>query len=315
MLHIKRVLWMALMMLGALPHFIPCAYPMDQQKIILKNGDIVTGEIIFESEDLIKLKHPIFGELTIPKDQIKPVQKHHTEPATVKQKMPGPSGFGLLRGWQRHIAMGIKGEEGNKVRLDFNVALDLKKEDKEQRRLLSAVYYYESEHRYRDKNKGHISYVRDWLKPTSRWFYYSYSEYEFDSYRWWKQRLSFYGGPGYEFYKGDHFELRGRTGLGFVKTWGTDNEFNPEGLLGTEFSWKPNPIHQFSSEFITYWNLNDAGEFRTWWQLKWIISLDVLKGLNLELGFEHEYESVIDEQSGHNSHYDLTYFGRLGLDF
>ncbi len=199
--------------------------------------------------------------------------------------------------------------------MDINIALDASHHDEDNRQVFSSVYYYETDDREKDKSKGHANFVRDWLMPQSRWFYYSFTRYEYDSFKWWKHRLSLSGGSGYDFYKENNFELRGRVGLGFNKTWGTDNEFDPEGLLGVEFSWKPDAIHHISSQFIFYPNFGDLGEFRTWFQSTWEISLDFFPGLGLEFGLEHEFDSVINEKSKDDRHYDLIYFGRFGLDF
>ncbi len=282
--------------------------------ITLRNGDKVTGEVVSETNSTIVVSHPVLGLLTIPRQEVAPTVTE-TKPNQVQNKLPGLMGTRLLEGWKRHLAAGVKGEEGNTVTWDFNVSLDLSKEDMEERQSLAAAYYYETTDRKVDKEKGHANYVHDWLMPDSRWFYYSYGRYEFDSLKWWRHRLSLSAGPGYDLYRSERFVLRSRFGLGFDKTWGDDDEFTPEAIAGAEFSWKPNGAHRISSEFLTYKNLDSQGGYRTWLQAKWSMQLDFMLGLGVELGLEHEYESIIDERSNDESHYDLLYFWRIGLDF
>ena len=285
--------------------------------ITLKNGDILSGEIIADTVRTVTIRHPILGTITIAKENIAPkaqaVQEQLQQP--IQQKMAGHADKVLAHKWQRHFAMGIKGEEGNDISMDINAALDLSWHDEKDRKKFTSAYYYESDDRERNKSKGHANYIRDWLRPDSRWFYYNFVSYEYDSYKWWKHRLAFSGGTGYECVKKENFELRGRVGLGFNNTWGTDNQFDPEGLLGIELSWTPNDIHKISSEFMLYPNMKGLNEYRTWFQSKWEIRLDLLRGMTFEMGMEHEFDSTIDDDSKNEKHYDLIYFGRFGLDF
>jgi len=283
--------------------------------ITLINGDVLNGEKLSETEDTVNFVHPILGLITLAKDKIAPNKVVNQEEKPLQEKLPGLFGTAFLEGWQRHIALGIRGEEGNDISMDINAALDISYRDEKERKILSSAYYYETDDREKDKSKGHANYIRDWLMPHSRWFYYRFVRYEYDYSKWWKHRMELSGGTGYDFYKEKKFELRGRVGLGFNKTWGSDNEFDPEGLVGMELSWNPNEVHSFTSQFMVYPNLDGFGEYRSWAQAKWGINVDFIKSFTLEFGLEHEYESLIDEDSKNDRHYDLIYFGRFGMDF
>ena len=300
--------------------------PVEAITITLQNSDQLSGEIVSETEREITLHHSVLGNLTIPKSQL---QSQPEPPKTAKPpeitakstkiapKLHGLFGSGFLEGWTRRLALGIIGEDGNDVSMDLSFGLDASYRDEHDRLVLSSAYYYETEDREKDTSKGHINFVRDWLLPESEWFYYSYFRYEYDSFKSWKHRVSLSGGPGYDLYRQENLEFSGRLGLGASRTWGTENEFDPEGQIGLELTWKPPALknHSLSSQFIIYPVLDDFGEYRTWIQGKWKIDLDLFRGLGIELGFEHEYESESDKSIEGERYYDLIYYGRFGLDF
>ena len=300
--------------------------PLEARVVTLQNGDQLSGEVVSETEREITLHHTVLGVLTIPKNQLRtkpPAPKTSKPPEiTAKSTRMAPKLLGLfssgfLEGWTRRVAVGIKGEDGNDVSLDISFGLDASYRDEADRLVLSSAYYYETEDREKDTSKGHINFVRDWLLPKSEWFYYYYFRYEYDSFKSWKHRVSLSGGPGYDFYRGANLEFSGRLGLGASRTWGTENEFDPEGQIGLEWTWKPPALknHSLSSQFIIYPILNDLGEYRTWIQSKWKIDFDFFRGMGIELGFEHEYESESDKSIEGERYYDLICYGRFGLDF
>jgi len=283
--------------------------------VILKNGDSLSGKIVAETEDAITLEHEVLGVLTLPKSKLKSDEdKIAVQEAASKPKTPGIFGTSFLEGWNRRVAMGVKGEEGNDVSLNINGAFEALYEDKDNRLAFNAAYFYESQDKEKNTSKGNASFVRDWLFPDTPWFYYAYSRYDYDEFKSWEHRLSLIGGTGYSFFDEEKFKLHGRMGLGGNRTWGSEKEFNPEAQLGIELRWLPNGIHSVATTFYIYPDLDEFGEYRTQTQAKWEINLSIARGLGLELGIEHEYESKLDDSSENEKHYDLLYFGRIGID-
>jgi len=303
------------------------SFAVEAGVITLQNGDQLSGEVVNESEKEITLQHAVLGILTIPKNQLQ--SKLPQAPKTAKPpeitakstkmapKLLGLFSSGFLEGWTRRFAVGIKGENGNDVSMDLSLGLDASYRDESDRLVLSAAYYYETEDKEKDTSKGHLNFVRDWLLPNSEWFYYSYFRYEYDSFKSWKNRVSLSGGTGYDFFREENLKLSGRIGLGGSRTWGAENEFDLEGQLGMEWSWKPKKLESqtLSCQCIVYPVLNDFGEYRTWIQGKWKIDFDFVRGMGIELGFEHDFESKNDKSIDGEKYYDLIYYGRLGLDF
>ena len=307
------------------------------ETITLLNGDQLSGKIKSENASRLILHHALLGDITIPKRQILtgPVRELQTasnkpknrEPKTAiesvsqpkksAEKQPGLFGITFLDGWKRRLALGLKGESGNDVNTEISIAFDTSYKNDAHRFSLNSAYYYETEDHKKDTSKGHVNIVRDWLLPDTDWFYYAYFRYEQDSFKSWKHRASISGGPGYDFYNDEILKLSGRTGLGFSRSWGSENEFDVEGQLGLEWSWKPAILknQSLSYQVIIYPILNDLGEYRTWMEGKWRFDLEFYKELGFEFGFEHEYESRKDKILEDEEYYDLIYFGRIGLDF
>ena len=212
------------------------ALPAGAAMVTLQNGDQLTGTIIGENEQEIILRHEVLGVVTIPRNKLQPAEtpldkgiSTGTKKAAAEAKKNHPEksrlfGFDFLDGWTHHLAVGIKGEEGNDVSMDSSIAYDAAFHDRAHRLILSSAYYYETEDRNKDTSKGHLNFVRDWLLPESEWFYYSYLRYEYDSFKSWKHRVALSGGGGYDFYRRENFELSGRVGLGGSRTWGTEND-------------------------------------------------------------------------------------------
>ncbi len=322
---------------GLLIFLLLLSPPIEAKTVTFLNGDQLSGEVKSENATQLILHHAVLGDITIPKKQILtgPVRESQTVPEKEKnkspkavietvakpkkstEKQPGLFGTTFLEGWKRRLALGLKGESGNDVSTELSLAFDTSYKNEEHRFSLNSAYYYETEDHKKDTSKGHINIVRDWLLPDTDWFYYAYFRYEQDTFKSWKNRVSLSGGPGYDFYNDRTLKLSGRTGLGFSRSWGTENEFDVEGQLGMEWLWKPVKLKNqtLSYQIIIYPLLNDLGKYRTWMEGKWRFNLDFYKELGFEFGFEHEYESRKEKLLEDEEYFDLIYFGRIGLDF
>ncbi|MFZ5760173.1 MAG: DUF481 domain-containing protein [Thermodesulfobacteriota bacterium] len=292
-----------------IPSFALC------EVVVFKNGDSLSGKIVAETEAAITLEHEVLGVVTLQKNKLQsPGITQTASPKAPENTPPGIFGTRFLAGWQRRLGLGFKGEEGNDVSLNLNGAFDAAYADQENRFTLSAAYFYESQDNERNTSKGNAGFVRDWLFPETPWFYYGYSRYDYDEFRSWEHRLSLIGGTGYGFFDEETFKLHGRAGLGGNRTWGEENNLNPEAQLGLECQWLPNGSHSVSAKFFLFPDLNVIGEYRTQSAIKWEINLAVAQGLGLEFGIEHEYESMLSDGLDKERHYDLLYFGRIGID-
>jgi len=293
----------------------------------LQNGDRLSGELLAEDDTGLLLRHPLLGELRVPKDSIV-VQEDSALPAAsgssataASKSEPQPPatvglfGSGFLAGWDRQVAFGLKGEEGNDVSQDWTVAIDLGMEDEQRRIQVSGAYFFEYDERKKDTSKGHLRILHDWLRPDSDWFYFFAGRFDYDSFKSWKERLAASGGSGYRFLRGDEASLNGRVGLGSTKSWGDDGRFEPEAVLGLDGHWQLSELSRISARSLVFPSLSDRREYRTQSELKWDIRLGADSKLSLELAVQHEYESKIRDPLEDEKHFDLLYSTRLGIDF
>lgn len=286
-------------------------------KVCLQNGDCLHGDIVEKTETTISIKHPNLGIITIPlvetinlTTQIKPEQSPSQE-----AKAQVEDSAETAPEWLHRVFLGINGEEGNDVSFTVSSMFSSKYEDDHDRWDISGQYRYKTEDREKDDSKGHLNLTRDWLKPEIPWFYFFQGRYQYDSFKYWKHRLTFFMGFGYDFFASETFTLRGRFGVGGSRTWGIDDQTYPEGQLGLETVWILDEIHEISASAAIFPDLGHSGEYRTYSKAEWRVRVDAARGLSIRSGIEHEYETEINPNEADDKHYDLIYFWGLELDF
>lgn len=286
-------------------------------KVCLQNGDCLHGDIVEQTDTAISIKHPNLGVITIPLSETINLTTQ-TEPEQSPSqgvKAQTEDSKETASKWLHQAFLGISGEEGNDVSFTVKTGFSSKYEDDHDRWDISGRYIYETEDREKDESKGHLNFTKDWLKPQLPWFYFFQGRYQYDSFKYWKHRLTFFVGSGYDFFNSDTFILRGRLGLGGSRTWGIDDEVYPEGQLGLETVWRLDEIHEISASATIFPDLSHSGEYRTYSKAEWRVKFDAARGLSILSGIEHEYETEINPNEADDKHYDLIYFWGIELDF
>jgi putative salt-induced outer membrane protein YdiY len=276
--------------------------------IELNNGDLLTAELIEQTDNHVTLNHPALGEITIDKTNVRLVTLSAAESAeqtettaeaeviTVNTEDNGLLGTGLLTGWERRIDLGIAGSGGKSSSHQVNVGFTADF-DSEYTRISSRTAYF------RNKSEGELSdhsfysaINRDWLRPSTPWFHFAGGRYDLDEFKDWNYRVNANAGVGYEFANTDSWLLLGRTGLGFSQTFGGEREeFIPEGLLGVETKWRMNNYQKIKFANTLYPSLKDTSEFRNLTSFDWILDLNSFVGVALKVGLLNEYDSATEE--------------------
>jgi putative salt-induced outer membrane protein YdiY len=273
-------------------------------EIVLETGDVLVGDIVEETEDGIVMEHPMLGRITIPAAQIKP-------PDPPEPVNPGLFGTRFLEGWSRQLSAGMSGAAGNTTTFNIDAQLSMKHEtDRHRGNWLSAFFYATSDDEA-TTNRFITAYEHDLLFENSRWFVFGTGRYDYDDFKAWDHRIAISAGGGYEFFKADFFELRGRTGIGYSQTFGDEKESRPEGRAGIEGIWNITEHQNFTFRGTFYPDFSDIPEYRTTAGADWNINLVDVQGLGLKIGFLHEYESQTASVSGH----DLRYYGNVAYGF
>jgi hypothetical protein len=269
--------------------------------IDLVNGDKLSGDVVERTAERVVLEHPVLGRIEIPVEQIKPP----------KAPNGGLFGTSFLAGWTRTFQLGVSGAQGNTKNNDVLAALDLDYEDEDKRWSFDAVYRFGVADGETNKHDAFTQLRRDWLLNESPWFLFAIGRFDYDQFRTWTYRLNGSGGIGYQFLKGERFDLKGLFGPSLTKEF-QDSDFFVEALVGVEGLWKIAPDHTLSLSNTIYPALNDLGEFRNLSVLAWKWKLMEDPGLSLIAGVNNEYLSKVDDGLKHN---DVKYSTSIGIDF
>ncbi len=290
-----RTAWLALLLV----------LPLTQagaETLELANGDKLSGEVIERTEDRIVLEHAVLGRVAVPTAQLKP-----PEPAT-----RGLFGTRFLRGWKRSVEMGLSGASGNSETKDLRAGVNLGYEDETRRWKFEARYLFSEQDHDTSQNNFRAILNRDFLRPNSRWFLFAGGRYDWDDFQSWDHRLTLGGGPGYELFTSESFDLRTRVGPSLTIQRGDDDDVKGELMLGLEAVWRISDSQTLNLTNSVFPALSDPGGFRNVTNADWTIQLSERYPLALKLGIENDYESDVDPDTEEN---DLKYYGSLLVNF
>jgi len=297
----------------------------DVVRVVLKSGDVFYGQTLRDTDEQMFIKHPLLGEIAIPRDDIKTfavgqgaIAKAEAPPPVKPAEPPKPAappdggllGLGWLKGWDRRLEAGVSGAAGVSSNQQGHVGFMADYEDTEVRWQQRARYFRSESDRTETANSAMVSINRDDLMPGSPWFSFAGGRLDRDDFQDWRNRVALNGGVGREMVKTDRYRLLGRLGLGATHSWGGPDgqETEPEGLIGFEMNWKISRQQSLAIANTLYPSLKHSGEFRNVSALDWIIDLDKEAGLGLKLGITNEHESVRDDGASKN---DFKYTSAL----
>ncbi|MEQ9454812.1 MAG: DUF481 domain-containing protein [Phycisphaeraceae bacterium] len=224
---------------------------------------------------------------------------------------PGLFGTEILEGWDRRFSLGIDGQEGNTSELNFFTLLELNYADETDRWDIDISYDYGTEDNQNTDNEFMARVFKDWLIPDQKYFYWAAGEYEYDQFESYQQRISAFGGVGYELFKNEKHLVDGRLGLGAIQEIKPD-DLRPEGLIGVEWTYDINDNQDLVASNYLFPNLEDLGKARNVTAVDWVIQMDAAENLSLRIGVKNEYDMNVDGGSRRN---DLEYRIALVLDF
>jgi putative salt-induced outer membrane protein len=233
-------------------------------------------------------------------------------PAAPRER-PGLFGTRFLRGWERHIELGVNGSEGNTDEFDGIARLLARTEDERRRWKLDVAYLYSTQDNDTAEHKGHADLKRDWLREDSRWFQFGAARWDYDQFEDWSHRVALGGGVGYEIVDRPEIDVRTRLGLVLRRTFGgEENEIVPELLLGLEERWLISERVTLTASNELYPSLREPGELRNLTDVGLHLAVSEEDGLGVKLGVHNEYESDVEGGAEKN---DVRYYGALVVDF
>lgn len=283
-------------------------------------GDLLHGTVLEQSDQAVIVEHPVLGQVTVPKDQVKAVliTSEGGEEVLVteapEEPAPAPSALSqkLLPGWDKSFELGFSGSEGNSQTFNIHSVFDATDEDDHHRWNLGASYFQNKDNGMRTRNEFIAEATHDWLMPDSPWFKFANVKYQYDEFQDWESRLSGFVGVGKQLVDTDKHNLIGRAGIGASYEFGTINDLVPEALFGLEWVYTINERQTLESYVTVFPNLDEFGESRTIAGTAWTLAVDDADGISLKFGIDNEYESKTGGSAKHN---DVKYYGAIVFDF
>ena len=270
------------------------------EEVELKNGDKLEVKVVEETDKNLVVEHPQLGQFIIPKDDLKPP----TPPN------PGLFGTDFLFGWNRNFSAGVSGSDGNSRGFSLNASVGASRSTDAYNGNFTSAFFFATQESETISNEFFANYKHEFLMSDSDFFFFLQGRYQYDDFQAWKNRISSSGGAGYQILKRDKFSIQAELGFGFSRSWGDENQWRPEGVVGLVFSWKPLEGHEFSADVTYYPDFSNLPEFRLLANANYIVGITQMDGLSLKFGAKNEYDS---NQPGDNN--NLKYYGNLVYDF
>ncbi|MEM8738733.1 MAG: DUF481 domain-containing protein [Planctomycetota bacterium] len=276
--------------------------------VTLTNNDKVTGTIIEQTEEGVRMEHPDLGEMVIASEQIKAIELEESDPVYVEPPVPE-----FIVGWDKSLELGLNGSDGNSDTINFFGRFETGYEDDLDRWKIDADYSRFESDGVTTRDEGSLGVAKDWLEPDEDYFYFANARYEYDRFTDYESRVTAAIGVGYEFLDDGTHMLLGRAGVGGNYEFGDVNDFIPELVFGIEYVWQIKKNHKFSA-YNTILPAIDPlfGEFRNNSGVAYQILIDHANGLSLKFGADNEFNSEVEPGTEEN---DLTYYASLVYDF
>lgn len=283
----------------------------------MRSSTRIKGTLLEETETDYRLATDDFGQISVPKEMVQavlPADAPLGPPITPVVPPPdGLLGTSFLAGWDKSIEIGFSGKDGDTDTLDVYGKLSGDYADDVKRWRARVAYFYgTTDFEVNTKNEGFAHLRRDWLFDDSPLFLWGEGRADYNEFMAYHFRAGAFAGLGYEFYDTEKFRLLGRAGVGGSYEFGDVDDFIPEALVGLDMRWKVTEGQMLEFSTTLFPDLDNGGEYRSFTEASYAVSLQEGRGLSLKFGLQNEYDSFTEDDSKHNQ---LTYFGALVFNF
>jgi putative salt-induced outer membrane protein YdiY len=309
-----RALVAGLCLLGAAGAAEAQIQDVEEVRITLPNGNVVTGQVVTRTDENITINNETFGSLTIPLVEGVTVETIASAGEQPPAEEESPVEEAEAKPWEIRFQLGASGSRGNTDRDNLRTAVTLNRETDRMISFVSADYRWAAENGDTTENRFFLRGRNEWLIEDSRWSYFVQGDADVDEFKDYDVRVSLFGGAGYRFIDTEEERLTGRIGLGASRPFGAsqDDEWVPEGLLGVDYFNKINESVTFTALAEFYPDLEDLNEFRARGEAAVEIALDKDNTWFLRLNVENRYESQVGPGTDKN---DFFYGAAILLVF
>ncbi len=299
--------------------------PTIRSIVTLDTGDRLVGvEILASTEESLRVRHPMLGDLTLPREHVKSVttiidasadiaaetaagEVPAAAPLQSSGAAPAPDAEPESVPWTGSLELGATGSEGLTRALNGRVLGTLSRESSDMITKLGFRYRYRTTSGDVTANDLTANARNDWLLPNVPWGFFVDANSEYNEFRDYDLRLSGLGGLRYEFIKDDDTLILGRAGLGAAREFGGfDDDLDPEAVLGLRVTHKFNSRLSLNTYGEYFPNLSDTDQFRVIAGAAFEIALNHDNTLKLKAGIEDTYDSDPGRAEPHDVDYYLT---------
>lgn len=195
--------------------------------------------------------------------------------------------------WSAAIEFGAIAKEGNKDQLQFRGRADLKRTTDVDllRFYISGELAEQNDIRSSSEVKGGAAYE---YTLTERWFAFAKTELEYDEFENLDLRATASVGGGYYFLKEEKYELRGRTGVGYLHESFSDGVVEDTATLelGIDFRLDILEWLRFTNASTYYPTFDGIDDYRLVFDNALVIPITPDERWNLKFGALFEYDSM-----------------------
>lgn len=275
--------------------------PAPQDKVELKNGDVLYGTVSGPTDGRLEIDHPTLGKISVPQDDVKsfgPVPP----PEVAEPESP----------WTYYVGLQFAGQYT--ANDNFNLRASAGAEWKQEHGVftIEAEYFYNVSNAETLDNNFLATAIEKLDFGDKGWFGFGRFQYEWDQFQEWEHRFSGYLGPGYHLIKREDMMLDVYAGAGASYYYQTD-EWKAEFIVGEDFEWKIDERQKITVNASIAPQVDDFSDYRIEGRAEWSCQIGNEKsGLAMVLGVRDIYQSDV-EPGGTNN--DLRIYGGLNYNF
>ena len=299
----------------------------DMVVVSLSSGDAIRATLVAQSADGVTLQHPVLGKVTLKRSAVASIAAvappETVDAARVRQDaqpaanaaMDAPRPQGGVNPGDNAAADGLPAPpakvpspwkllfDGNvnyvtaaNKQLDFRVAASAVYEVKDVDKWSNNVEYFFKvvDGGTTDNNLLVTSTYDRRLVSNPRVLWFVKGQGQMAPLESYEQRLSGWGGLGYEFLTAPPAKVLGKIGAGYTYEWGTENQGDAQLYAEIQWEWQ---ITASQALVGSFWITPDFADFANYLFLarsEWTMKLPDIPGLSLLGGVRWQYQSRVE---------------------
>jgi len=285
-----------LLRVGFIVFFLNIACLSYGEEIYLQNGDRISGEIIDQTEDQVRIRTEAMGEIVVNKEYIKADEE--PEPQEVVEESP----------WSRSISLGYNQTGGNTQKSGAHLVMKANRKTDDDEWSMEHRSSYTSSDKKMDSKKfyGMARYANSFGRNKKKYVFYKI-EGDQDRFANIDYRFIPSVGYGYWFYDEDDFKLKAEAAIGYQYTnYRDDTKSSSEAVIIPRVYLEKVLMHdlKLTQDLTIYPSLDDMEALRFHSDTSLVYALK--DGLSLKFSFIDDYNSQPSGSSKKNDYQLVT---------